>query len=404
LATALDFLVPECIARGHGGVHGENNAAEHLVDDEITVDEHLNSPAESRVVHRFLAGIEGHVEHAIVCIFVHFHALALQGLFLQTAPQTQRVQHVVHITIAQGEEGSVLRAVDGEQHTGRIRAFDQFKGLLATGIAVHLELAAIGQGQLVGTVIKLLDGGTFEEIVLIGRVLHKSACFELFVDITAKGGHAGGVPLVEGETGILESLIVGSPFITAFAALCTICRTFNGELMQEIVILGPGPSYDPIRATFNQWISEWMRELGMPVESELTGFNTILTPVFVEANFDIYILGWSLGDPTFPNYYYEYFHSDQDTATSGNFNTTGYNNAEYDALAEEFLSATDVLEARELVYQMQDILADDVPYITLYYTTKTDIARDNVQFPYSDVLGGLEDLDGLQSSTYVLAK
>ncbi len=26
----------------------------------------------------------------------------------------------------------------------------------------------------------------------------------------------------------------------------------NGEPMQEITILGPGPAYDPLRATFNQ--------------------------------------------------------------------------------------------------------------------------------------------------------
>ncbi len=57
----------------------------------------------------------------------------------------------------------------------------------------------------------------------------------------------------------------------------------NGEPMPEITILGPGPAYDPLRATFNQWISEWARELGMPVKSELTGFNTILGPVFVDA-------------------------------------------------------------------------------------------------------------------------
>ncbi|HID53980.1 MAG TPA: hypothetical protein EYP41_18330, partial [Anaerolineae bacterium] len=89
-------------------------------------------------------------------------------------------------------------------------------------------------------------------------------------------------------------------------------RMPNGELMPETTILGPGPAYDPQRASFNQWISEWLREIGMPVQSELTGFNTILNPVFVDANFDMYILGWGLG--IYPDYLCDFFHSANDTA------------------------------------------------------------------------------------------
>ena len=176
----------------------------------------------------------------------------------------------------------------------------------------------------------------------------------------------------------------------------------NGEPMPELTILGPGPAYDPIRATFNQWISEWARELGMPVQSELTGFNTILGPVFVDANFDMYILGWSLGNVAYPDYYEAFWHSRNDTAVSGNFNTPGMNNPDYDALVDEFMATSSIERARELVFEMQVMLADQRPYICLFYKTVDDLARDNIIFPYTEVLGGLVDASGFQTDAMPL--
>jgi ABC-type transport system substrate-binding protein len=178
----------------------------------------------------------------------------------------------------------------------------------------------------------------------------------------------------------------------------------NGEPMPELTILGPGPAYDPLRATFNQWISEWMRELGMPVESELTGFNTILGPVFVDANFDMYILGWSLGNVAFPDYFESFWHSRNDTAVTGNSNTPGYNNPEYDALIDEFMSTADIERAQELIYEAQLMLANDRPYVCLFYKQTIDLARNTLLFPYTESLGGLEFQAGLQSSTVPVSR
>jgi ABC-type transport system substrate-binding protein len=178
----------------------------------------------------------------------------------------------------------------------------------------------------------------------------------------------------------------------------------NGEPMQEVTILGPGPAYDPLRATFNQWTSEWMRELGMPVTSELTGFNTILGPVFVDSDFDMYILGWSLGNVAFPDYFESFWHSRNDTAVTGNSNTPGYNNPEYDALIDEFMSTSDLDRARELIFEAQLMLANDRPYIPLFYKQTIDLARDNLIFPYTESLGGLEFQAGLQTEVVPVSK
>ena len=176
----------------------------------------------------------------------------------------------------------------------------------------------------------------------------------------------------------------------------------NGEPMPELTILGPGPAYDPLRATFNQWISEWARELGMPVKSELTGFNTILGPVFVDSDFDMYILGWSLGNVAFPDYFEAFWHSRNCTAETGNSNTPCFKNDAYDALVDEFMLTADVTRAQELVFEMQILLADQRPYIPLFYKQVQDLALSRVHYPYIDTLGGIEFQAGMQTDAQVM--
>ncbi|MCD6401743.1 MAG: ABC transporter substrate-binding protein [Anaerolineales bacterium] len=176
----------------------------------------------------------------------------------------------------------------------------------------------------------------------------------------------------------------------------------DGQPMPEQTILGPGPAYDPIRATFNQWIGEWARELGMPIKSELTGFNTILGPVFIDADFDMYILGWSLGNVAFPDYFEAFWHSRNDTAITGNYNTPGFHNDEYDALIDDFMSTADLEQARKDIFEAQIILADQRPYIPLFYKQTEDLVRNNVILPYTESLGGIEATAGMQTDAQVL--
>lgn len=179
-------------------------------------------------------------------------------------------------------------------------------------------------------------------------------------------------------------------------------RMPNGELVEEFTVLGPGPAYDPQRASFNQWMTEWMRELGMPATSELAGFNTILGPVFQEASFDMYILGWSL--TIYPDYLCDFFASWNDTATTGNNNTPGMSNPEFDALCEEFLAETNIEAAQGQAHQLQNILANERAYIPLFYRQSIDLINNRVVLPYTDVLGGIADASGFQTDAQVLSR
>ncbi len=171
-------------------------------------------------------------------------------------------------------------------------------------------------------------------------------------------------------------------------------RMPNGEPMPEFSIMAPSPGYDPLRATFALWIERWLNDVGIPVKSKLTGFNLIADKVFQQQEFDIWILGWSL--TLYPDYLEAFFHS-RHTELEGH-NAGGYSNPEFDRLADQLLAETDVEAARQEVFEMQEFLADELPYVVLFTTPILETYRsDRVEFPYTENLGGLQNASGLTS-------
>ncbi|HVR32465.1 MAG TPA: ABC transporter substrate-binding protein [Acidimicrobiia bacterium] len=169
----------------------------------------------------------------------------------------------------------------------------------------------------------------------------------------------------------------------------------DGTVVPELDLLAPGPGYDPLRATYSLFIEDWANDLGIPVAANPTGFNVIVDQVFTtDPQFDMYILGWSL--TPFPDHVAEFFETAGDSTLGGN-NTPGYSNPEFDALAEQFRTVTDLDEARQLVREMDAILAEDLPYVTLFTTPIIEPFRTNLSFPFTSSLDGLQNLFGLPS-------
>ena len=168
----------------------------------------------------------------------------------------------------------------------------------------------------------------------------------------------------------------------------------NGEPIPEMTVLAPSPGYDPLRSTFAIWIERWLNEVGIPVRADLTGFNLIVEKVFNQQDFDMWILGWGL--TLYPDYLEAFFHSKHSELQ--NFNAGGYNNPEFDRLADEMVAETDLQRAQEQVFQLQAFLADDLPYVTLFTTPIVETYRsDRIEFPYTENLGGLQDVAGMPS-------
>jgi len=167
-------------------------------------------------------------------------------------------------------------------------------------------------------------------------------------------------------------------------------------LTRELVILAPGPGYDPLRATYSLIIAQALSDLGFNARAYPTDFNVLVEAVFVpddEGNldYDMFLLGWSLGSPALPTYHESFWAAKNDTLVNDGNNNTGFDNADFNALVEEFNAAQTFEEAYEIMWQMEAILFEVKPYIVLFDTGIIEAIRTaSVAFPFTDTLSGLQ--------------
>ena len=110
------------------------------------------------------------------------------------------------------------------------------------------------------------------------------------------------------------------------------------------------------------------------------------------------MLGWGLS--AFPDHPTNFFDGANDTCVNEGFNTTGYNgpdgykNPEFAELVSEFKGAKSVSEAQALSKRMEALLFDDMPYLVLVTTPILEVYKENIEFPFTDMLDGLQQLSG----------
>ena len=172
----------------------------------------------------------------------------------------------------------------------------------------------------------------------------------------------------------------------------------EGVVVPELELLTYGEDFDPLRATYGLWIAEWASNLGIPVEATLTGLRVIVDQAFAlgaeSLNWDMYILGWGLGDPALPAFHESFFASYQDSAAGG-FNTSGYASDRVDELMAELLTATDAETARAAVQELDAVIVEDAPYVVLFSTPVLEAYRNTLIFPFTNTLEGIQKLNGM---------
>ncbi|MGD8759905.1 MAG: ABC transporter substrate-binding protein [Anaerolineales bacterium] len=176
----------------------------------------------------------------------------------------------------------------------------------------------------------------------------------------------------------------------------------NGEYVPELLLLAPSPGYDPLRATTGVLIEQWASMIGIPVRAQLTNFNNILNETLGGGgNWDLVVTGWTLGSPSIPDYMCDFFLEEY----GGPFAFTGYAGQELADLCVAFKASSDLEEARQMAFRMQDILTEELPYTYLFATPVLDaFDTTSVAFPYTEVLGGIELVYGLQELVYRAAE
>jgi peptide/nickel transport system substrate-binding protein len=178
--------------------------------------------------------------------------------------------------------------------------------------------------------------------------------------------------------------------------------TIAGIPPAPVTILTPGDEYDPARPDYTQRIEATLEVLGFDARAVITDFDTVVDLAFGanEAGgrqYDMYVLGWTLGNPALPDYYRWLFASD------GSANSTGYASPEFDAALAHYEQATDPVTAKAKLWEMERTLATDLPYLVLYHPEIVEAYRsDRVGYGAHSALGGIQGrLGGIADLTPV---
>lgn len=120
-------------------------------------------------------------------------------------------------------------------------------------------------------------------------------------------------------------------------------------------------------ATIIQWR---LAKIGIKVELRALEWSTFINQFIDKRRFEAVVLGWSIG---LDSDQYDIWHSSKTKEKEFNFVT--YNNPEVDRLLEEGRRTFDIEKRKKAYFRLQEILADELPYIFLYVPDATPIVQ-----------------------------
>ena len=140
----------------------------------------------------------------------------------------------------------------------------------------------------------------------------------------------------------------------------------SGNEVEEFEILTPeATEADPFRFAAANLIAGWLNEAGIPARVSPLPLNQVGNRLFDTDDYDVWIVGWNV-EETYPRSHLA------TTFSSNSFRNFGsWANEEYDRLVQEFpvnepTDAMGLARARELAFQLQAILARELPYVLLF--------------------------------------
>lgn len=136
-----------------------------------------------------------------------------------------------------------------------------------------------------------------------------------------------------------------------------------------------GTPNDPRRRKIATIVQQYLQEVGIETQIEVLDFPTLMAKAN-EGAFDIWNIGWSSGGFQHPHYTLFYtLHSSQWPPM---WNFSRYRNPQVDALIEEGARTTDRDRALEIYREIQEIIAQDRPYLYLYHRQEISAQRTRV--------------------------
>jgi peptide/nickel transport system substrate-binding protein len=152
----------------------------------------------------------------------------------------------------------------------------------------------------------------------------------------------------------------------------------QGKAVPPVVVLSNAQAADPIEFEMTRLLVENMKQLGLQVEHKAMPWEQQSDLVWFNRD-KWQMTAWRMVarpermDPD--EFVFNLFHSS--TAEKG-YNFVGYLNPKYDALAESQRGQTDKEARRQTIFQAQDLIAQDVPYIFVAHPRLPHVVRIDV--------------------------
>ena len=159
--------------------------------------------------------------------------------------------------------------------------------------------------------------------------------------------------------------------------------------MKEFIILTPTSDYDPKRAAIGMTIVRWLKSMGIPARVKPMEFGSLIQQIKNRHQFDLFVLGYGKLSLD-PDYLRTFFHSRNDKP--GGWNMSGYKNPYYNRIADESASAMNIERRKKLVWKMQNIILQDVPYYPLYNPKMIEGVRKERFRGWVEMLGGIGNM------------
>jgi peptide/nickel transport system substrate-binding protein len=141
----------------------------------------------------------------------------------------------------------------------------------------------------------------------------------------------------------------------------------NGNNFEFTILTNMGNNLRKNTATIIQWR---LKQVGIKADIRVLEWSTFINEFIDKRRFQAVILGWSIGiDPD----QYDIWHSSK--TREKEFNFVSYNNPEVDELLEKGRRTFDIEERKKAYFKIQEILADELPYIFLYVPDATPIVQ-----------------------------
>jgi ABC-type transport system substrate-binding protein len=133
-------------------------------------------------------------------------------------------------------------------------------------------------------------------------------------------------------------------------------------------------------------IQEWLRKMGIPAIAKPMAFGALLEQVKVRHQFEAFVLGYGALSVD-PDYLRNFFHSREDRPRG--WNMSGYRNADFDRMADESAKSMEPDKRQKLIWEMQRMLLQDIPYIPLYNPELIEAVRKSRFNGWVDMLEGI---------------